>query len=228
MRDPEEIGCRIILLSAIVIWQDIETAEERRAWQRWLSDHQLNEDATPAEFEILVHDDPTSMSAAWMDVCERALDAIVPLAWATALTDLIAIAESRTAAADLPDSIPMPPERIEPFLDQLIIRDENEIALERERAELWNWRLAAEALRRQSLGRDRMEIDQAIAEVILESAVSLALDEIDLEDFLVDGVPVSALDEERLNAVTVASEERLRAFNWICGLTDWENVHAPE
>jgi hypothetical protein len=126
------------------------------------------------------------------------------------------------------ERIPVPNEGIEPFLEQLVLRDEDEIALERERAEIWNWRLVSEEIRRQSKGANRDEVEEAIREVVLESAISFAIAEIDTEDFLVDGVPVRALAHDLLGALIVTSEERLRAFNWLCGLTEWDVVHLPD
>ena len=31
-----------------------------------------------------------------------------------------------------------------------------------------------------------------------------------------------------LDALIVTSEERLRAFNWLCGLTEWDAIHLPD
>src|SRR6185503_8737636 len=101
-------------------------------------------------------------------------------------------------------------------------------ALERERAEIWNWRLTSEAVKRDSKGFDRDEIEEAIREVVLESAISFAISEVDTGDFLVDGVQVRMLEDDLLDALIVTSEERLRAFNWLCGLTEWDTIHLPD
>lgn len=228
MRDSDDIGCRIVLLAALSIWPGIDSGSERRSWQRWLDDQGVLAVATSLERAVLGTDSANRLTAAMVDACERALDAIGPLAWATALTERVSIHETEFRPDDFAEAIPMPPESLEPFLDQLILRDENSVAIERERAELWHWRLSSEAIRRESTGRDRAEIEEAIREVVLESAVSFALDEVDLEDYLVDGIPVALLDRARLEALTVTSEERLRAFNWLCGLTEWDSIHVPE
>jgi hypothetical protein len=224
LQDVDDVGGRILILAALSVWPEIDDFRERQAWRGWLEDQGLTALATDDEMRLLGSDRLGKEEA---DVCERALDAIVPLAWSTGLSDDVSITTSLDLAA-LADLLPMPPERIEPFLDQLVMRDEDEIALERERAEIWNWRLAAESIRRKARGLALQEIEEAIGEVVLEAAISFALDEADTEDFLVDGVPVSRLDSDRLDSLTVTSEERLRAFNWLCGLTEWDAVHVPD
>jgi hypothetical protein len=216
LRDLDDAGCRIIVLSALSLWPEISDGRDRQSWRSWLDSERVIDVATRFEVQVLGSDEPHGDE---LDVCDRALESVAPLVWATGLSDEIALTSSIDAGT-LAELLPMPPERIEPFLDQLVLREEDEIALERERAEIWNWRLAAESIRRGARGRER--------QVILEAAISFALDEVDIEDFLADGVPVAKLDDDRLDALTVTSEERLRAFNWLCGLTEWELVHVPE
>lgn len=225
VRDSDDIGARIVLLTALSVWPEITDGSERRTWQDWLDGEALMSVATRLERDTLSAPVGDETSA---DLCERALDSMAALAWATALTDAVSLTGSSEVRDDLADRIPMPNERIDPFLDQLVLRDEDEIALERERAEIWNWRLASEAIRRASRGADLDEVENAIREVVLESAVSFAIDEVDAVDFLVDSVPVRHLGDEQLDALLVTSEERLRALNWVCGLTEWGVVHLPE
>jgi hypothetical protein len=225
LQEPDDIGARIILLLALSIWPEITDMGEHRSWQRWLDAQGVRSIATEIERAIL---SVRSLSADALDVCERAGDSLPALAWAVALIDEITLVERESERAELIERISVPDERIEPFLDQLVLRDEDAVAVERERAEIWNWRLVTEAMRRQSTGANRDEIEEAISEVILESAVSLAIPEIDTEDFLVDGVPVRMLDDDLLGALIVISEERLRAFNWLCGLTEWDDIHVPD
>jgi hypothetical protein len=225
LQDSDDIGARIILLLALSIWPEVAEMGEHRSWQRWLNAQGVLSMATRTESTIL---SVRSLSDDALDVCERAGDSLPALAWAVALLDEITLVEPEPERAELIERIPVPDEQIEPFLDQLVLRDEDSVAIERERAEIWNWRLVTEAIRRQSTGANRDEIEEAISEVILESAVSFAIPEIDTEDFLIDGVPVRALDDDLLGAMIVISEERLRAFNWLCGLTEWDDVHLPD
>jgi hypothetical protein len=108
------------------------------------------------------------------------------------------------------------------------MRGEDDIAVAREHAEVWTWRLAAELGLREARGNGRAELREAIAEVVLECATSLAFPDVDAVDFNVGEVYVRDLDADVLEAVLLASEERLRALNWVCGLTDWESIHLPD
>lgn len=227
IRDQDDVGCRIILLAALSIWRDCDI-HERAAWLRWLRSEGVMDIATRTETDVLESPVGNVLRASDADLCERSADSITVLSWATALSDSSGLSLDDTTPRTLADGIPMAGERIEPFLDQLVLRDEDLIALERERAELWNWRLASEAILRTSAGRERNEVGEAIREVVLESAISFAVDEIDTEDFLVDGVPVRKLGDAVLESLIVTSEERLRAFNWLCGLTEWASVHPLE
>jgi uncharacterized protein DUF4272 len=225
LREPDDIGARIILLTALSIWPEIGGSDEQRSWRRWLDAQGVLQMATHGEEEALSGPVQNEFVA---DLCERAVDSLPALAWATALIDEIPLIEPRDEQAELLERIPVPDERIEPFLDQLVLRDEDAIALERERAEIWNWRLTSEALKRESTGLNREEIDEAIREVVLESAISFAISQVNTEDFLVDGVQVRMLEDDLLDALIVTSEERLRAFNWLCGLTEWDTIHLPD
>ncbi|HET7056764.1 MAG TPA: DUF4272 domain-containing protein [Thermomicrobiales bacterium] len=225
LQEPDDIGARIVLLLALSIWPEVAETDERNTWQRWLEAQGVMPMATDIEEAVLA---ARSLSDDALDICERAGDSLPALAWAVALVDEIPLVEPESDRAEMIERIPVPNEGIEPFLDQLVLRDEDEIALERERAEIWNWRLVSEEIRRQSKGANRDEVEEAIREVVLESAISFAIAEIDTEDFLVDGVPVRALAHDLLGALIVTSEERLRAFNWLCGLTEWDVVHLPD
>ncbi len=225
LREPDDIGARIVLLTALSIWPELGASEEQRTWRRWLDAQGVLQMATRDEEEALAGPVQSELIA---DLCERAVDALPALAWATALIDEIPLIEPEDERAELIERIPVPDERIEPFLDQLVLRDEVAVAIERERAEIWNWRLTSEAIKRDGSAAERSEIEEAIREVVLESAISFAITEVDTEDFLIEGVQVRFLEDDLLDALIVTSEERLRAFNWLCGLTEWDTIHLPD
>jgi len=225
LREPDDIGARIVLLTALSIWPEISAGEEQRSRRRGLDTQGVLDLATRDEIDVLAGPVQEEFAA---DLCERAVDSLPALAWATALLDEIPLVESEDDQALILERIPVPDEQIVPFLDQLVLRDEDSVALERERAELWNWRLASEAVRRESTGADLAEIEEIIREVVLESAISFAITEVDTGDFLVNGVQVRLLEDDMLDALIVRSEERLRAFNWLCGLTEWDAIHLPD
>ena len=228
LRDPDDIGCRIALLATLVIWPEHQNRSDRESWLLWLEHQGISTIAIKQETDLLVGHLGSELSEYELELCGRAFDALIPLTWSIALTDSYTLTLEDPNTRVLFEGLPMPPERIEPFLDQLVLRDENVIATERERAEVWNWRLAAEISYRSAGPRDRMETEEAIREVVLECSTSLVIEQTDGIDFLIDGIHVRDLDPDQLETVLVASEEHLRALNWICGLTDWDDIHLPD
>jgi hypothetical protein len=228
LRDPDDIGARIVLLGALAIWPDLDAAGERGPWRQWLASNDLLSVATRTERGILDRTSDAQLSKADLDICDRALDSVTVLAWAVALNEDLPPLRLAAEHEELIDRIPIPGEPVGRFLDQLLLQDEDTVSVERERAEIWNWRLAVEDIRRNDTSADYGEIDEAIREVVLESAISFAITEVNGEDFLVEGVPVRRLDDEYLESLVVMTEERLRALNWLCGLTEWEIIHLPD
>lgn len=228
IRDVDDIGCRIVLLTTLAIWPDHSTLDERDSWANWLEQQGVLPIATRAERRVLDEHREQELTEADLDICGRALDALQPLGWCVALTDERALTLDTETATALIEGIPIPNERIEPFLDGLVLRTEDEIAVERERSEVWNWRLAAEISLRRASGRNRIEVEEAIREVVLECAATLVIPDTDGSDFLIDGAPVRTLDDDALDLLLVASEEHLRALNWVCGLTEWPEIHLPD
>ena len=228
LRDPDDVGCRIALLATLVVWPEHQNRSDRESWLLWLEHQGIAAIATKTETNLLIAHIGSELNEHELELCGRAFDALLPLTWSIALTDSFSLTLEEPNTRDLFEGLPMPPENIEPFLDQLVMRDENVIATERERAEVWNWRLAAEIAYRSSGPRDRQETEEAIREVVLECSTSFVIEQTDGMDFLIDGVQVRNLDSEQLETVLVASEEHLRALNWICGLTEWDAIHIPD
>ncbi len=228
LRDADDIGSRIVLLTALAIWPDHETLEDRDNWVEWLGKQGVVSQATRPELVVLNDHRERELAESDLDVCGRAFDSLQALCWSAGLVDEIRLVIEDDGSSDMMDRIPIPNEKVEPFLDGLIVRDENDIALERERSELWNWRLAAELSRRRTSGPLRRELDEAISEVVLESAAAMVIPENDGSDFLIGGATVRSLDDDTINTLLVASEEHLRALNWVCGLTEWNEIHLPD
>src|SRR5215218_5761013 len=112
VQDVDDVGGRILILATLSVWPGIDDFREREAWRSWLEDQGLTELATDEEMRLFGSNRPGPEGA---DVCERALDAVVPLAWSTGLCDEVSITTSLDLAA-LADLLPMPPERIQPSL----------------------------------------------------------------------------------------------------------------
>ena len=80
VRDSDDIGARIVLLTALSVWPEITDGSERRTWQDWLDGEALMSVATRLERDTLSAPVGDETSA---DLCERALDSMAALAWAT-------------------------------------------------------------------------------------------------------------------------------------------------
>ena len=218
LQDPDDIGSRLILLSAVVLWPKLEV-HERKQWMTWMGSEGCLQVATDFEIDLLKHPDEGAESES-----AAAIEALVALAWSVGLIPELPSRSHVDQISTILDAMPTPPERVEPFLNGLIQLDENVLALERERAEIWTWRLRSEILRRMAKGIELVEITEAIREVVLEAAAVGAIPDNDGTDFQLEGVAVREIPDEQFNDKLMIAEERLRALNWVCGLTDWELV----
>lgn len=222
LRDTDDIGARLILLSALVLWPTLDSGE-RAQWFSWLKLQSVLSVAT--EWEI---DELRSPSEEGEEMSREAAEAVISLAWTTGIIAELPVRSEPGIVESILENLPVPQERLEPFLDGLILLDEGNIALERERAEIWRWRTTAEVLRRVSHGLARVEVIEAIREVVLESATTGVIIENDGNDFLMNGVKVVDLDTDALDHLLLVTDERLRALNWACGLTDWDQIEIDD
>ncbi len=53
IRDVDDIGCRIVLLTTLAIWPDHSTLDERDSWANWLEQQGVLPIATRAERRVL-------------------------------------------------------------------------------------------------------------------------------------------------------------------------------
>jgi len=228
LQETDDIGARIVLLSAIGFWPTFTEYRDRQTWLHWLEGHGILDIATDAERSLITRQHRTELTEAEQDRSRRSFDAIWPLAWAVGLHDQPGFALDEETLQALIEELPTPGDAVEPFLDGILIRLEDDIAVERERAEVWNWRLAAEVMMRSGTKAIRTEMQEAVQEVVLECATSPAFPDVDGLDFLVGEVQVRNLETLYLEVLMVASDEQLRALNWLCGLTEWESIHFDE
>lgn len=120
--------------------------------------------------------------------------------------------------------IPELTEDVSAFSTTLDLRDEQLIADERERAELWSWRAAIENELPYVSAAERAELEDAIAEVA-DDIEHAGLFPIAGDDFAVLGRAFASVDDETQALITEISTHRLRALNWLCGFGDaWDTV----
>ncbi len=234
LRAPAEVGARLIMIAAVCHRAYLERAEadtgaddpeaERFDLVAWLRTEGLDPIATPVERHVLqtrlgrLTNDETD-AASWQT------EALAALAWATGILDALPPYHVPIDPGPLLDALPSPWDKTAPFRTTVRLRPEEEIAEERERAELWHWRATMVDLLREARGKEAQRLGAVIREVAGEAGRAGIVDHVAAGDFAVDGRPYRDLDEEALGMATAISAERHHALNWLCGFgTDWDNV----
>jgi hypothetical protein len=231
LRSPREIGTRLVILAALTrrlliedANADEESADDLFDLGHWLTEQQLDERATAQERRTidaaLGHIPPSDRVDA-----EMASESLVTLAWAADLVPEIPPVDEPADVHDLLDRLPSPWESVQPFIDAVRLRPEDEIAMGRERVELWLWRAMIEPERRGAHGQSRTEIDGAIKEAARESHQAGLISDVRAGDFALAGQPFRQITAEQQDLIGVVSAARLRALNWACGFgTSWGEV----
>ncbi len=103
---------------------------------------------------------------------------------------------------------------------KLGLRDEQAVAQERERRELWYWRSSIDPT---EFGSET-GLDSVIAETAME-AQNAGLVPVVNNDFAIGGESISALSEDHIAQLEAITQLQLLASNWICGFgADWDAV----
>ena len=234
LRSPKEVAVRLVVLGAICRRAFLEAQPspgpeddpeaERFDLAAWLRTEGLAGALTPNEARLLqtrVGRLPAedAVAASWQT------EALVALAWAVGLVDPMPPFDAVAEPSPILTALPAPWDSPKDFLAQARLRGEDEIAAERERAELWHWRSdVAEQLRLAS-GADRRTLIAAVHEVARDALGARVLTSLAAGDFPALGGPYQALDDPtRLDLGTIALE-RYRALNWLCGFgATWDDV----
>ncbi len=149
---------------------------------------------------------------------------------------LAALNSVTTAGPSLPDpwtqvetgpllaAIPEPWDDFAAFARAIELIEEETIALERERAELWLWRCAIDDELRDAAGREKKDLQEIIRETVAE-AVDAGILPDGADDFQVRGREFAKVDVETRALITEIASQRLHALNWVCGFGDtWDSV----
>jgi hypothetical protein len=203
---------------------DEDPEMERFDLRMWLQDHDLEGDLTDderrlfdAEVGALTADE--AAAATWNS------EALVALAWAVEMVESLRDPDQTSDPADILNRVPSPWTDPNAWLAAVIVRDENEIAQERERAEIWSWRADVEADRRQLQGRERRSLEADITDVVAESVAAGLLPAGSRGDFIVAGSLFCDLSRDRIDTIGGVADVRLHALNWLCGFgTAWDDV----
>jgi len=229
------IGARIVILATICRRAFLETVDEpasapsddrngeRFDLQTWLITESLDADQSPTE-QRLLSAPVGSLTADEITEATWRIEAVQALAWSVGLLPSLPPPWTEANGAALLSSIPAPFDSAGPFTDRLTLRDDESLAGERERAELWLWRSSLAAEFATAAGNQRRTLHSAIAETARAARASGTLAATD-RDFLVDDVELQSIPAAVIDRITAVSAERLHALNWVCGFGEhWDSV----
>lgn len=155
---------------------------------------------------------------------DRCLSASLPasaLCWSLGVVGSLSPGDADNPPLDqLFNWAPQPWDEASRFAKNARLRDEETIAQEREKWELWYWRATLEAA---DLEPDE-DLDELLGDVVGVAADAGLIDVID-GDFSLDGKAFELVNPDRQATIAHLSEDYLRALNWVCGFGDsWESV----
>jgi hypothetical protein len=225
LRPAQEVSERCILIAALIrrLWIESSFASrEPGDWsaeafdlREWLRDEGAWKSLTSSERDFLQREVGDATQDQIAGVAWQA-EGLTTLGWALDLVELPPPGKLGDITTVV-QAVPAPWDKIGEWTRAARLRPEMEIATERDRAEILEWRIGIERPRRQSDGQARADYMAAIAEVVLEARASGLLESVVDADFAIGGRPVASFDDPELERLSALAEERLRALNWLCG-----------
>lgn len=178
----------------------------RTELQNWISDDELR--LLNTSVGELTDDD--------LSMCDNALVSATAIAWALRAVDIdhLPLPEQEEVNEQTLKWAPEPWNKVRSLQSRARLRSDEDLANERERWELWYWRVT-----------DGADDDAALRDVV-DEVRETGLIPVAEEDFADDrSIPFSRLSEEERDDVAWLSQLRLRALNWVCGFGDsWETA----
>lgn len=224
LRPPSEVGARIILVAALcrramfeLSPDDVDDAEgERFDLAAWIREEGLASMLSADERQFLEMR-VGGLSRELAEDITWNVERLAMLAWgANIVQELPAFTEQSEPRALL-DAVPSPWDPTRTFLKSLVLRSEEDVALAREGAEIWYWRLTLESEMRFTTGKELTQLRSIVRDVAREAAESGIIDRPVSGDFGIEGVPVGKVPLDELSHIEDIVAERLRALNWLCG-----------
>jgi uncharacterized protein DUF4272 len=153
------------------------------------------------------------------------LQALGGLLWAISRMEMPPYYETIPAAVIQP-LMPGGGDPVKEFLRTAQARPEDELRLERRRAEFWNWRCRCDQMRRMGTkppkGQTYKKTIADAADAALKDGLIAAVVRGDVS---CNGVPFGDLDNRAFAFAASSALERHYALNWVCGYaTDWDKV----
>lgn len=215
--------CRRFILEAASAAGANETLEEDRLDLRaWLRSEGLRDAFSSDEWELV--ESPVGdlapdlvMEGFWRT------ESVLSLSWALGLLDALPSPMEDMAQPGWFDQIPAPWDSTLEVTQSAKLRSLEVIAAERERWELWDWRAGVADLYQTTSLSERDELDQAVRDVAHESFASGLISLPLQDDFAVGSTPFGELPVVDRHHIGNVASERLRAFDWLCGLREWSD-----
>ena len=229
LRPTSEIARRLLVLAALaenLSFADVDGAspDERAAsafdLREWLRAEELWPDLTQDEVLLLAGGASPGAESDLFSVQET-LEAFGALAWALQIVPRLAADVPADIDGVVPE-LPHPWDSTGKWMQGLALRSLDDIASQRESAELWTWRLLTEDDLREALGGDQEALREVIREAERQGRAAGILPR---GGFRVQGRDISMLNLTERNTVLATSLARLKALNWVCGYGDrWDDV----
>jgi hypothetical protein len=151
-------------------------------------------------------------------------EALVALAWALGLVESIPPYDEIADPLPALNALPAPWDSLAQFARSAKLRPVDDLATERERAEVWRWRALAEMTRRDGTPEEKRDVQTMLRDLAGEASASGLIPPLVDGDFAVKGRPYRRISDEDLDELAELAFQRLRALNWACGFGDsWQD-----
>jgi uncharacterized protein DUF4272 len=200
-----------------------DRAAERFDLARWTAAEGLPALATEEETAILTAPlgglDPLLIEAATWDA-----EGLIALAWSLGFVEPMPPYDEIANPLAALNALPAPWDSIAQFARSAKLRSIEELATERERAEVWRWRALMETLKRDADANRQREWETTIHEFAREAVeVGLIAGSKD-DDFPLRNRPYRRISDDDLDELAEIARQRLRALNWTCGFGEsWQD-----
>jgi hypothetical protein len=230
VRSAGEVAERVAALTALLVRLSIETAARndpgagaahRARFEQWLVDEGVGPLLSPHEQELVAApalDDMIAFDARWR------LQAIAALLWALGRLGAMPPYHRAITADAVEEWLPIW-RPIAPLIAGARLVPEAKLEAERERAELWHWRVRMELLRLQGMLPPAGDTFEAAIERAATAARERGIIErVRDGDFDCGGVAFGTLSGPELGDASSSIIERHYALNWLTGSAAWDDV----
>ncbi len=234
LRTPVELADRLVILASVcrrafLEMQTTDAPEDDAEGERfdllaWLRTENLDAAVSPVERQLLT----TRVGRLAADEAEAAswqAEGLAVLGWAAVMVTAVPPYDIPADPAAALALIPAPWDTTTAFRRSVHLRSEDDVARERERAELWHWRASTAELAPRLSRRDQDGLRDAVRDVAVEALLAGLILDIRDDDFAVGGRPYRDLPSDTVETLGEIAFQRHRALNWLCGLgDDWDKV----